>query len=58
MGQFKKIGLSAEHGCFLREPGKEGWTSLTDSLDMSWMSEVEEVFKYYTEVNFPSSFSI
>jgi trehalose-6-phosphatase len=27
---------------------------LTEALDMSWLSEVEEIFKYYTEVNFES----
>ena len=26
------------------------WTNLTKSLDMGWMSEVEEIFRYYTEV--------
>lgn len=25
---------------------------MTEALDMSWMSEVEEIFKYYTEVSF------
>jgi hypothetical protein len=27
---------------------------LTEALDMSWLSEVEEIFKYYTEVSFES----
>lgn len=49
-GHLKKIGLSAEHGSFVRAPGADGWTNLTESLDMSWMDEVGEIFRYYTEV--------
>ena len=35
----------------MREPGagKGVWTNLTKTFDMSWMKEVEEIFKYYTE---------
>lgn len=25
------------------------WKNLTEALDMSWMSEVKEIFEYYTE---------
>ncbi|KAL5522620.1 hypothetical protein ACEPAG_8637 [Sanghuangporus baumii] len=49
LGHLKKLGMSAEHGSFIREPGEAEWTNLTEKLDMSWMSEVEEIFKYYTE---------
>jgi trehalose 6-phosphate synthase/phosphatase len=51
LGHLKNIGFSAEHGCFIREPGSEKWTNLTETLDMSWMPEVEELFEYYTEVS-------
>ena len=51
LGHFTKIGFSAEHGGFVREPGVKEWTNFTESLDMSWMSEVQEIFKYYTEVS-------
>ena len=50
LGHLKQVGFSAEHGCFVREPGVEEWNNLAKSLDMSWMSEVHEIFKYYTEV--------
>jgi trehalose 6-phosphate synthase/phosphatase len=50
LGHLKNVGFSAEHGGFFRERGSKEWTNLTKSLDMSWMSEVEEIFKYYTEV--------
>jgi trehalose 6-phosphate synthase/phosphatase len=26
-----------------------GWINFTESLDMSWMKEVEDLFRYYTE---------
>jgi trehalose 6-phosphate synthase/phosphatase len=54
-GHVKSLGLSAEHGCFLRPPGGEGWKGLTEKLDMSWMSEVQEIFQYYTEVRLVSA---
>ncbi|TFK97226.1 glycosyltransferase family 20 protein [Pterulicium gracile] len=49
LGHLKRVGFSAEHGGFAREPGATEWVNFTESLDMSWMSDVEEVFKYYTE---------
>ena len=50
LGHLKNVGFSAEHGGFFRERKSNEWTNLTKSLDMGWMSEVEEIFKYYTEV--------
>ena len=49
LGHFKGLGMSAEHGGFMREPGSDTWKNFTETLDMSWMAEVLEVFKYYTE---------
>lgn len=45
----KHVGLSAEHGCFMRDVGSKDWVNLASHFDMSWQSEVENVFKYYTE---------
>ena len=50
LGHIRGLGMSAEHGGFMRVPGSTVWDNLTEKLDMSWMTEVEEVFKYYTEV--------
>lgn len=50
LGHLKNVGFSAEHGGFIRERGSDEWANFTKSLDMSWMSEVEEIFRYYTEV--------
>jgi trehalose 6-phosphate synthase/phosphatase len=49
LGHIEGLGMSAEHGGFIRTPGSRQWTNFTESMDMSWMSEVLEVFKYYTE---------
>lgn len=50
LGHLKNVGFSAEHGGFVRERGSTEWVNFTTKLDMSWMSEVEEIFRYYTEV--------
>jgi len=52
LGHLRNVGFSAEHGGFVRERGSAEWVNFTKSLDMSWMGEVEEIFKYYTEVCF------
>ncbi|EGO29858.1 glycosyltransferase family 20 protein [Serpula lacrymans var. lacrymans S7.9] len=60
LGKLSGLGMSAEHGGFIREPmrggseeggeGKESeWVNFTERLDMEWMEEVGEVFRYYTE---------
>ena len=51
LGHIKGLGMSAEHGGFMRPPGETKWTNFTEVLDMSWLNEVEEIFKYYTEVS-------
>jgi trehalose 6-phosphate synthase/phosphatase len=51
LGHLQNVGFSAEHGGFVREPGNGGkWVNFTESLDMEWMGEVMEIFRYYTEV--------
>ncbi|CEI91267.1 hypothetical protein RMCBS344292_05564 [Rhizopus microsporus] len=46
---IKNIGLSAEHGCYVKPVGSSEWQSVVDGLDMSWKSDVIEIFDYYTE---------
>ncbi|KAJ9102035.1 hypothetical protein QFC19_004963 [Naganishia cerealis] len=50
-GGIPNLGLSAEHGSFVKGPGATEWINMTEHMDMSWMSEVEEIFRYYTEVS-------
>jgi len=49
MGHITELGLSAEHGSFMRHPRTENWENLTEKADMKWQSEVMEVFQHYTE---------
>ncbi|BGP32992.1 hypothetical protein JCM10296v2_004780 [Rhodotorula toruloides] len=47
LGHIPNLGMSAEHGCFLRAPGSGKWVSLTDDLDMDWKADVLRIFRYY-----------
>ncbi|KAL0959782.1 hypothetical protein HGRIS_011471 [Hohenbuehelia grisea] len=49
LGHLTDVGFSAEHGGFMRDRGSKEWVNFTEKLDMEWMGEVLEVFKYYTE---------
>ncbi|KAI9330622.1 glycosyltransferase family 20-domain-containing protein [Obelidium mucronatum] len=49
LGHIPGLGLSAEHGCFIKYPGDTKWQNLTEQMDLSWKNEVTEVFSYYTE---------
>ncbi|KAI8973309.1 glycosyltransferase family 20-domain-containing protein [Mycotypha africana] len=55
LGHIPNLGLSSEHGCFIREPNSNTWVSLMDDMDMSWQDDVKEIFEYYTERT-PGSF--
>lgn len=45
LGHIKNLGMSAEHGCFLRAPGAKEWMSLTDDLNMDWKKDVLKIFR-------------
>lgn len=49
LGHIENLGFSAEHGGFVRDRGSKTWKNCTESLDMTWMKDVLDVFKYYTE---------
>lgn len=49
MGHIPEIGLSAEHGCFLRHPLTETWENVAEKTDMSWQAAVMDVFQTFTE---------
>ena len=49
LGHISELGLSAEHGSFVRPPGSEEWENLTEKLDMGWQKEVLSIFNHYTE---------
>ena len=45
VGHMGRIGLYAEHGAFVRQPGSLDWTDLASSEDMTWQVEVEKLFR-------------
>lgn len=49
MGHIPELGLSAEHGSFMRHPRSTTWQNLTEKEDMSWRDEVDRVFSEYSE---------
>ncbi|KJX93404.1 alpha,alpha-trehalose-phosphate synthase subunit Tps2 like protein [Zymoseptoria brevis] len=49
MGHISELGLSAEHGSFMRMPHSTEWENLTATFDMSWQAEVLNIFNHYTE---------
>jgi len=49
LGHIPELGLSAEHGSFMRHPRSEVWENLTDKTDMSWQQEVLDIFQHYTD---------
>ncbi|KAK5168644.1 threalose-6-phosphate phosphatase [Saxophila tyrrhenica] len=49
MGHISALGLSAEHGSFVRVPGSTEWENLTEKFDMSWQEQVMSIFQQYTE---------
>ncbi|KMU81557.1 trehalose-phosphatase [Coccidioides immitis RMSCC 3703] len=49
MGHISELGLSAEHGCFIRKPHNEVWENLTEKSNMGWQKEVLDIFQHYTE---------
>ena len=49
MGHIPELGLSAEHGSFIRQPNSDDWENLTEKTDMSWQKDVMDVFQHYTE---------
>lgn len=49
MGDISELGLSAEHGSFIRQPHTTEWINLTETFDMSWQGPVMSVFQGFTE---------
>ncbi|KAI8353296.1 glycosyltransferase family 20-domain-containing protein [Choanephora cucurbitarum] len=49
LGGITNLGLSAEHGCFLKPAGSNQWTDVLEGIDMAWKKDVTEIFDYYTE---------
>ena len=55
LGDIENLGMSAEHGCFLKMPGCKEWQNLIADQNDDWKVEVIQVFEYFTERS-PGSF--
>lgn len=51
----KNLGLSAEHGCFIKDVGMSEWINLAEQVDMSWQDRVAKVMEHFTNKT-PGSF--
>lgn len=49
MGHISELGLSAEHGSFIRQPRGAAWENLTETIDMGWQAPVMAIFQHYAE---------
>ncbi|KAI8097569.1 glycosyltransferase family 20-domain-containing protein [Halteromyces radiatus] len=49
LGHIPGLGLSAEHGSFIKYPNSNKWMNLAEHFDMGWKHDVLEIFTYYTE---------
>ncbi|CAO3615707.1 unnamed protein product [Cunninghamella blakesleeana] len=49
LGKVKGLGLSGEHGAFIKYPHSHRWINLMEQVDMDWKNDVIEIFTYYTE---------
>ncbi|GME61336.1 Trehalose-phosphate synthase subunit [Neofusicoccum parvum] len=56
LGHISELGLSAEHGSFVRRPKSDSWDDLTATMDKSWQSTVMQLFQDYTQST-PGSFT-
>ncbi|KAI8918785.1 glycosyltransferase family 20-domain-containing protein [Entophlyctis helioformis] len=48
LGHIPNLGLSAEHGSFIKYPGGK-WINLAERIDLSWKPKVSEIFNFFTE---------
>lgn len=53
--RLPQLGLSAEHGCFVKDVNCEEWVNLTDKYDMSWQKRVGDTMEEFTNRT-PGSF--
>lgn len=53
--ELPQLGLSAEHGSFMKDVNSKDWVNLTARFDMSWQVKVGEMMEEYT-VKTPGSF--
>lgn len=53
--KLPQLGLSAEHGCFVKDVNGAEWVNLTEKFDMSWQIKVAATMEEFTNRT-PGSF--
>ncbi|KAI8079564.1 trehalose-phosphatase [Gilbertella persicaria] len=51
LGNIPRLGLSAEHGSFMKKAGVNDWTDMLKEADMSWKQVALNIFETYTACN-------
>lgn len=51
LGKIPRLGLSAEHGSFMKKAGLNDWTDMLKDADMSWKDTALKIFEKYTSCN-------
>ncbi|KAI7871326.1 trehalose-phosphatase-domain-containing protein [Spinellus fusiger] len=48
LGHIERLGLSAEHGSFMKLAGTHEWIDMLEDADMSWKDTCLKIFEKYT----------
>ncbi|KAG2197558.1 hypothetical protein INT47_009556, partial [Mucor saturninus] len=51
LGKIPRLGLSAEHGSFMKKAGYNDWIDMLADADMSWKEVALNIFEKYTRLN-------
>ncbi|KAI8979494.1 trehalose-phosphatase [Mycotypha africana] len=51
LGKIPRLGLSAEHGSFMKQAGLNDWVDMLKDADMSWKNIALQIFQKYTQAN-------
>lgn len=51
LGKIPRLGLSAEHGSFMKKAGLNDWVDMLEKADMSWKESALNIFEKYTFCN-------
>lgn len=51
LGKIPRLGLSAEHGSFMKKAGLNDWIDMLKDADMSWKDIALKIFVKYTNCN-------
>lgn len=48
LGKIPRLGLSAEHGSFMKKAGFNDWIDMLKDADMAWKNIALKIFEKYT----------